>query len=165
MHRIYFIGMICAGMLSACGTTPGKYDAPGSPRSSNPSKFAYTRIYCTSDTETHFENVTVDLAKVGAAPPAPPMYIITGGLPATRINFAVFESHWGAEDLAKGTYHPAPGAQFTAVLEGLLSITTSDRETRRFRVGDVIRVEDTAPCEGHISVNESDNLLSVMIVR
>ena len=58
-----------------------------------------------------------------------------------------------------------PGAQFTAVLEGMMSITTSDRETKRFRPGDVIRVEDTAPCKGHISVNESDNLLAVIIVR
>jgi hypothetical protein len=165
MHRKYFITMICASLMSACETVPGTYDVSAPPRTSNPSKFTYTRIYCTSDTETHFENVTVDLAKVGAAPPAPPMYIITGGLPATRTNFAVFEPRWGAEDLAKSAYHPAPGAQFTAVLEGLMSITTSDRQTRRFRAGDVIRVEDTAPCKGHISVNESDNLLSVMIVR
>ena len=165
MHRKYLIAVICTSILSACGAAPAKYDASGPARSSNPSKFTYTRIYCTSDTETHFENVTVDLAKVGAAPPAPPMYIITGGLPATRTNFAVFEPRWGAEDLAKSAYHPAPGAQFTAVLEGLMSITASDRETRRFRAGDVIRVEDTAPCKGHISVNESDNLLSVMIVR
>jgi hypothetical protein len=165
MHRMYVIALICAGMLSACETAPGKYDGSGAPRSSSPSKFAYTRIYCTPDTETQFENVTVDLAKIAAAPPAPPMYIITGGLPAARINFAVFEARWGAEDLAKGAYHPAPGAQFTAVLDGLMSITTSDLETRRFRVGDVIRVEDTTPCKGHISVNESNNLLSVMIVR
>jgi hypothetical protein len=165
MLRTYFIAMFCACMLSACETDPGRYNASGPSRSSNPSKFTYTRIYCTADNETHFENVTVDLAKVGAAPPAPPMYIITGGLPATRTNFAVFEPRWGSEDLAKGAYHPAPGAQFTAVLEGLMSITSSDREARRFRAGDVIRVEDTAPCKGHISVNESDNLLSVMIVR
>ena len=161
MHKTRFIVAICAALLSACGSAPGAYE----PRSTGPSKFAYTRIYCTPDTETHFENVTVDLAKIAAAPPAPPMYIISGGLPAARVNFAVFEGRWGAQDLAKGAYHPAPAAQFTAVLEGLMSITTSDRETRRFRSGDVIRVDDVAPCKGHISVNESDNLLSVMIAR
>jgi hypothetical protein len=165
MHRTQFIATICAGLLSACGTAPGKDDISGQPRSSSPSRFTYTRIYCTPDTETHFENVTIELATIAAAPPAPPMYIITGGLPAACLNFAVFEPRWGTQDLAKGVYHPAPGAQFTTVLDGLMSITTSNRETRRFRVGDVIRVEDTAPCRGHISVNESDNLLSVMIVR
>ena len=165
MRRTHFIAAICAAMVSACGTAPGMYDTMSQPRSTSPSKFTYTRVYCTADTETHFESVTVDLAKIAAAPPAPPMYIISGGLPAARVNFAVFEARWGAQDLAKGDYHPAPGAQFTAVLEGLMSITTSDRETRRFRSGDVIRVDDSAPCKGHISVNESDNLLSVMIAR
>ena len=165
MHTTRFIATICVAVLCACGSAPGAYDTTTRPRSTSPSKFTYTRIYCTPDTETHFENVTVDLAKVAAAPPAPPMYIISGGLPAARVNFAVFEPRWGAQDLAKGDYHPAPAAQFTAVLEGLMSITASDRETRRFRSGDVIRVDDVSPCKGHISVNESDNLLSVMIVR
>ena len=94
MHRTYFIAMICA-MLSACGTSPGKDDASGAPRSSSPSKFTYTRIYCTPDTETHFENVTVDLAKIAAAPPAPPMYIITGGLPQ-RAPTSLYSSRAGA---------------------------------------------------------------------
>jgi hypothetical protein len=165
MYRTHFILSICAAVLAACGTAPGNYDAMGQSRSSNPSKLAYTRIYCTPDNETHFESVTIDLAKVAGAPPAPPMYIITGGIPATGLNFAVFEPRWGAEDLAKGAYHAAPAAQFTTVIEGRMSITTSDRETKRFREGDVIRVEDTSPCKGHISVNESDTLLSVMIVR
>jgi hypothetical protein len=165
MYRTRFIVTICAAVLAACGTAPSKYNATGQPRPSSPSKLTDTRIFCTPDNESHFESVMVDLAKIDAAPPAPPMYIITGGLPATRLNFAVFEPRWGAQDLAKGAYHAAPGAQFTTVLEGLMSITTSDRETRRFREGDVIRVEDISPCKGHISVNESDNLLSVMIVR
>jgi uncharacterized cupin superfamily protein len=38
------------------------------------------------------------------------------------------------------------------VLEGVFSVTATDGETRRFRPGDVFRLEDTPPCKGHITV-------------
>ena len=108
---------------------------------------------------------TVDLAKIPAAPPAPPIYIVKGGLPAASVNFSAYEPRWGAEDLAKGLYHPAPAPLFAIVLEGAMLIKTSNGETRRFRPGDVIRVEDVAPCKGHISVNENDQILRIMVAR
>ena len=48
--------------------------------------------------------------------------------------------------------HPAPAAQFVVVLAGVFSVTTTDGQTRQFSPGDVVRVEDTAPCKGHITV-------------
>jgi len=99
------------------------------------------------DTETHFEVVTVDLAKVDAAPPAPHFY--ARGNAATRMALAGFDARWGAQDQKP---HPAPSAQFVVYLEGTMSITTTDGTTRRFGPGDVVRVEDVAPCKGHISV-------------
>ena len=51
------------------------------------------------------------------------------------------------------------------VLEGVWSITTTDGETRRFRKGDVFRVEDTAPCKGHITVNLTDTPGFLMFAR
>jgi hypothetical protein len=53
-------------LLSSCGTASMRL-AP--PQSQDPSRFAYTRLYCTPDDESHFETVTVDLAKVDGAPP------------------------------------------------------------------------------------------------
>ena len=50
------------------------------------------------------------------------------------------------------------------MLRGTFSITTMDRETRRFVTGDVIRVEDTAPCKGHTAVAGDEPVL-VMFVR
>lgn len=36
---------------------------------------------------------------------------------------------------------------------------------RQFRQGDVLRVEDTAPCKGHIIVNVSDKLGFIIFAR
>jgi len=132
--------------LAACGTT---VERPSTP-TMDPSKLPYVRIYCTPDNESHFETVTVDLGKVDAAPPARPFF--AKGSAATRVAFAAFESGWGAEEEAARKYHPAPAAQYVVYLSGQMSIATSDGQSRRFGPGDVLRVEDVAPCKGHISV-------------
>ena len=163
MHpRVFFVMIVIFG-LSACANVPLEQSTP--PRSADPSRFTYTRIYCATDGETRFENVVVDLAKIASAPPAPPIYIIRGGLPAASVNFTAYESRWGAEDMAKGLYHPAPAPLFAVLLDGAMSIRVSTGDTRRFRVGDVIRVEDVAPCKGHISVNEGEQILRIMTAR
>lgn len=66
--------------------------------------------------------------------------------------FAAFDARWGAQDLQDRKFHPAPNVQFVRYLQGVMSITATDGETRRFGPGDVLRVEDTAPCKGHNSV-------------
>lgn len=66
--------------------------------------------------------------------------------------FGGFEAGWGAHDLEAHLCHPAPAAQFIIILEGEFSVTAMDGETRRFRAGDVFRLEDTPPSKGHISV-------------
>ena len=134
-------------LLAGCGTAPTRLALP---QTEDPSRFRYTRLYCTADNESHFETVTVELAKVDAAPPAPPIFAKAN--PASRMAFAGFEPHWGTPDLKAREFHPAPSAQFVIYTQGVMSLTASDGETRRFGPGDVLRVEDTAPCKGHISV-------------
>ena len=92
----------------------------------------------------------MELGRVDAVPPAPPFFVKVN--PATRMVFAAFDAGWGADDLHGRNFHPAPAAQFVLYLQGIMSITVTDGETRQFRPGDVLRVEDTAPCKGHISV-------------
>ena len=111
----------------------------------------YSLLYCTPDGNSHFRNVTVELRAVDFAPPAAPIHI-GGAVPASTAFFGGFEAGWGADDFESGIYHPAPAAQFIVVLKGDFSITTTDGETRRFRGGDVFRVEDVLPCKGHITV-------------
>jgi uncharacterized protein DUF861 len=137
-------------VLSACASinaTPS--------RSNDPSHFTYTRIYCTPDNETHFQEVTVELTKVNFAPPAAPIYI-GSKFPTSSTFFGGVEPHWGIHDLENRLNHPAPAAQFVVFLKGVASITTTDGETRRFTPGDVVRVEDTTPCKGHITVNTGE---------
>jgi hypothetical protein len=119
-------------------------------QSEDPSRFTYTRLFCSQDNESHFETITADLGKVDGAPPAPPSF--AKGNPASRMVLAGFDRAWGIQDLQGRTFHPAPAAQFVIYLRGTMSITVTDGETRHFGPGDVLRVEDTAPCKGHITV-------------
>ena len=133
-------------LLSSCGTASVR----PTPQSQDPARFTYPRLYCTPDNESHFETVTVDLAKVDGPTPAAPVFVKAN--PASRMSLAGFDPHWGANDAQARKFHPAPSAQFVLYLQGVMSITTTDGETRHFGPGDALRVEDTVPCKGHISV-------------
>ena len=115
------------------------------------SRFTYSRLYCTPDNESHFTELTAELAKQNFAPPATPLYI-GGNQKASNVFFGGLEAHWGAADLANHLYHPTPAVQFITVVEGVFSITATDGETRRLGAGGVVRLEDVAPCKGHITV-------------
>jgi hypothetical protein len=117
----------------------------------DPSHFTYARLYCTPDGESHFQNVTVELRQMNFAPPASPINI-GGNSAAASAFFAGFDQHWGTEDLQKRLNHPTPAVQFLTVLRGVFSITATDGETRQFHCGEVLRLEDTSPCKGHITV-------------
>lgn len=147
----------CGIVVASCGTGSIQ-PAP----SRDISKFSYARIHCSPDNESHFEIATIQMAKVDAAAPALPFH--AKGSQASRLAFASFDAGWGSEDLKARTFHAAPNAQYVVYLEGEMSITTSDGETRRFKPGDVVRVDDTAPCKGHISV-VGDRPSYTMVVR
>ena len=115
------------------------------------SKFSYVQLYCSPDHETHFADVTAKLAEQNFAPPAAPIFI-GGAQPSSSLFFAGFEPHWGATDLVNHLYHPTPAIQFFTVAQGVFAITTTDGETRRLHAGDVVHLEDAAPCKGHITV-------------
>lgn len=159
MRKTLIFSIIGAVLLPGCGAM--SLSAP--PRSEDPSRFAYTRIYCTPDTETHFENVTVELSQRSFAPPAAPIYV-GGNRPASSAFFLGTDARWGVHDLENRLNHPAPAAKFVVVAQGVLSVTTTDGETRRFRPGDVVWVEDTSPCKGHITV-VGDKPAFLMIAR
>lgn len=115
------------------------------------SSLTYTRLYCTPDNESHFGDLTVELEKQNFAPPAASIYI-GGAQPASSAFFAGFEPHWGARDLANRLYHPTPAVQLLTVVDGVFSVTASDGETRQLHPGDLVHLEDVAPCKGHITV-------------
>jgi hypothetical protein len=144
-------GAIALGIVAASST--GRAEDIGKATSSqlDASRFTYTRLYCTPDNESHFAELTADLASQNFAPPASPLNI-GGNQKASTVFFGGFEAHWGAADLTNHLYHPTPAVQFFTVAEGVFSITTTDGETRQLRAGAVVRLEDVAPCKGHITV-------------
>jgi hypothetical protein len=151
MKRLLNISVLFVLLLVGNGPTVVTAQPTGGPAvgqtadgSRDPSRFTYPRLYCTPDGNSHWESVTVELRKINFAPPADPIHI-GDNFPASSAFFGGFEARWGAHDLETRLYHPAPAAQFIIVLEGVFSITATDGETRRFRPGDVFRVEDTPP--------------------
>jgi hypothetical protein len=151
--RKYFLTSAVAA-LAACNmsSTAGAEDDRDAARlQRDASRFTYARLYCTPDNQSHFGALTVELAKQNFAPPAALIHI-GGNQPASSVFLGGFEAHWGAADLANHLYHPTPAVQFITVVEGAFSITTTDGETRELRPGDMVRLEDVAPCKGHITV-------------
>jgi hypothetical protein len=147
MRTLAALSTVGVALLSGYATAPSN-----SPRrSQDPSRFTHTRTFCTENRETHFENVSIELAKANVAPPAAPLYA-GGNRPASTTLFIGGDAHWGSSDAQNHLNHPAPAAQFVVVLGGIWSVTTTDGETRRFGPGDVLRLEDTVPCKGHITV-------------
>jgi hypothetical protein len=115
------------------------------------SRFTYVRLHCTPDNQSHFSDVTIELAKQNFAPPAAPI-AIGGDKPTSRAFIAGFGAHWGAADLQTHLNHPTPAVQLFTVLRGAFSITVTDGETRQLHAGDVVLLEDITPCRGHITV-------------
>jgi hypothetical protein len=93
------------------------------------SRFTYVRLHCTPDNQSHFTDVTIELAEENFAPPASPI-AIGGNKPTSRAFIAGFGAHWGATDLQTHLNHPTPAVQLFTVLRGTFSITMTDGETR-----------------------------------
>ncbi len=137
------------GVISS--TAPAEDIGKGTSSQLDASRLTYARLYCTPDNESHFAELTAELTKQNFAPPAASIYI-GDSQPASSVFFAGFEAHWGAADLANHLYHPTPAVQLLTVAAGVFSITTTDRVTRLLHAGDVVHLEDVAPCKGHITV-------------
>jgi hypothetical protein len=90
-----------------------------------------TRIATRADGETQFSDVEIPLADAGA------IGRLSEILPATGVVFRETPADYDYD------WHPAPRRQYIVLLDGEIEITVGDGETRRFRGGDVLLVEDT----------------------
>jgi hypothetical protein len=135
--------LVAAFAISATGSTAKAED--------DASRFTYTRLHCTPDHQSHFTDVTIELAKENFAPPAAPI-AIGGNKRTSRAFVAGFAANWGAADLQTHLNHPTPAVQLFTVLRGVFSITVTDGETRQLHAGDLVQLEDITPCKGHITV-------------
>jgi hypothetical protein len=103
----------------------------------------YTRIYSSADGESHFEDVSVNVAPVDFAPPAPPLNM-AAPLVAERTILCAFPAAW------VGDWHPTPRRQFFIQLSGELEVTVSDGGKRRLGAGCLVLLEDTTG-KGHVT--------------
>lgn len=90
-----------------------------------------TRISTGSDGTTHFNDVEIPLKDAGS------IGRLSQTLPATGVVFRETPADYDYD------WHPAPRRQYIVLLDGEIEITVGDGETRRFRGGDVLLVEDT----------------------
>jgi hypothetical protein len=116
----------------------------------------YPRLYTGDDGELHFEDVEIDLTLTEYAPPAPPLSL-SSFTSATQFGFMNAPAGWSSD------WHAASARSVFFVLSGEWEVTASDGESRRFPIGTVLLVEDTAGT-GHSSrvVSEIDSLAAMV---
>jgi hypothetical protein len=156
--------------MSACATadqrsaipTPAAQSMAAPP--TDASVVTWTRLYCTPDNESHFETKSATLEKINFAPPASPIFIGGGG-PATKVVFGGFDPNWGADDVRSGKTHPTPVVQWITVLAGKMVLKATDGDSRVVGPGDIIHLEDVAPCRGHITQNLSAGATFLQFVQ
>src|SRR5687768_262264 len=90
-----------------------------------------TRIVTGVDGKTHFDDVEIPLSDAGS------IGRLSGMIPATGVVFRETPADYDYD------WHPAPRRQYIVLLDGAIEITVGDGETRQFRGGDVLLVEDT----------------------
>lgn len=120
-----------------------------------PSPIKCTRLFSDGIGESHFEDIEIDMSSIQYAPPAPPLDI-SEPTDATRFFWLRFPKDW--LDAA----HPSPRRQLFVVLEGVVEGWTSTGETRTFRAGDRLLMEDVTG-KGHGARPLNGKALAVVI--
>ena len=119
-------------------------------------KTNYTRLFADSDGETHFEDITVELALAAFAPSTPPMGV-SQSMAATESAFIGGPTGW------IGDWHVSSARNLFVVLSGEWEIEASDGTVRRFSSPDVLLAEDTTG-KGHRScVTSSEDSLALVV--
>jgi hypothetical protein len=98
--------------------------------------------------ESHFDDVTLELASANYAPPAP-AFAVSAALGADAVQFFEMPAGWF------GAPHPTPRRQIYVGISGTLEVAVSDGETRVVGPGDVIVLEDERG-KGHTTRVVSD---------
>jgi hypothetical protein len=117
----------------------------------------YTRIYCDATGESHFEGVSISLAPVNFAPPAPPVSV-AAPTEVERLILAEFPLEWAS------TWHPAPHRQFYFQLSGTLEVKVSDGQVRQFSAGSLVLLEDITG-KGHCTRVLGSAVVKAVFVR
>jgi quercetin dioxygenase-like cupin family protein len=118
-----------------------------------PENVYYTRIVVDENGDSHFSSGEIPMALGSYAQPEPKLGLSKTYTAATATLFSAPPGYFG-------DWHTAIRKQFLFHLSGISEIVVSDGETRRFKPGDIVLVEDTTG-KGHTarSVGEEDILI------
>jgi hypothetical protein len=107
----------------------------------------YTRIEATADGVSRFADADIALDTRSVAIGMPPMAV--GGIPSAP------GAAYVRSDSFDSALHPAPAGQWVIMLRGIIEVTTSYGDCRRFGQGDLLLTADMAG-SGHRSAGIGD---------
>jgi quercetin dioxygenase-like cupin family protein len=114
--------------------------------------FEYTRLFADEQGESRFEEIKINLTESG------PIGYLSETYQVKELQFRVNDAGYDWD------FHNAPGRQFIILLDGEIEITSSLGDSRTFRGGDVILVEDTVG-KGHKTRNTIKQIRKSIIIR
>ena len=97
-----------------------------------------TRLFTGDDSESHFEDIDIDVRSRGQ------IGALSTRFPATGVVFRETPADYDYD------WHNAPARQYVVMLEGSVDVQVGDGSTRRFGPGDILLAEDTSG-RGHKS--------------
>lgn len=121
-----------------------------------PSPVQCVRLFADENGDSHFVDIEFSMAEIQYAPPAPALEI-SEPTDATKFFWFRFPKDW--HDAA----HPSPRRQLFVVLEGEVEGWTSNGDTRIFKAGDRLLMEDTSG-KGHGARPVNGEAVAVVIV-
>jgi quercetin dioxygenase-like cupin family protein len=120
-----------------------------------PNPVKCVRLFADESGESHFEDIEFDMSSIQYAPPAPALDI-SEPTEATQYFWFRFPKDWQDEA------HPSPRRQLFVVLDGEVEGWTSSGETRTFKAGDRLLMEDLTG-KGHGARPLNGEALAVVI--
>ena len=115
----------------------------------------YTKVVCTEDGGSAFEDADIQLAEQQVADGVPPMFV--GGLSSSARVVFLRSAEFDSDP------HPAPRRQWVVMLRGAIEVEVSDGTRRRFEPGDLVLVTDTTG-RGHVTLAVGDPPLEGLFV-
>jgi quercetin dioxygenase-like cupin family protein len=109
---------------------------PADPAKEDQQMLGFTHLYSDANGVSHFRAETLEFTSLSGpnVPRALSAYALQGAQGATFLRLA----QGAVED-----WHAAPRTQFLIIVQGESEVTAGDGQTRRFKPGDVVLMDDT----------------------
>lgn len=116
----------------------------------------YARLYTGANGESHFELVETKFSELTHVESAPPLDLSDATI-ASELRLMKAPAGWESD------WHISATRNLFVVLSGEWEVTASDGDTRRFRPGDLLLVEDTSGTGHRSRVFSEGESLAVMV--